>query len=154
MSYVNLGFGVKFLMDNEFVVTTAGRLILNEMLPDDFPYLNEVINEIAEIGSIQEVAEGELGMKIQKSGRTTEWTTGEIEQVDVTVKVSYGENKTALFVDQLMAGNMSAGGDSGSAVLNMNSEIVGLLFAGSSTSTVINRIQNVFSALNVDIIRY
>ena len=122
--------------------------IAQPLNPDD------VVNEIAELGSIQDVAEAELGMKIQKSGRTTEWTTGEIEQVDVTVTVSYGDNKKAVFVDQLMAGNMSAGGDSGSAVLNLKSEIVGLLFAGSSTSTVINRIQNVFSALNVDIIRY
>ncbi|HHJ53434.1 MAG TPA: hypothetical protein ENJ89_09590, partial [Caldithrix abyssi] len=50
------------------------------------------------------------------------------------------------------AGNMSAGGDSGSAVLNEQNEIVGLLFAGSSRSTIINRIQNVFSLLGVDYI--
>ncbi len=120
--------------------------IAQPLNPDD------VINEIAELGTIQGVAEAELGMKVQKSGRTTGWTTGEIEQIDVTVSVSYGSNKTAVFVDQLMTGNMSAGGDSGSAVLNLNSEIVGLLFAGSSSNTIINRIQNVFSALNVDVI--
>ncbi len=114
---------------------------------------NDVINEIMEIGKPAGVAEAELGMAIKKSGRTTGLTTGSIEQIDVTVKVNYGENKTAVFVDQLMAGNMSAGGDSGSAVVNEQNQIVGLLFAGSSTSTIINRIQNVFIALNVDIIQ-
>ncbi|RLD16631.1 hypothetical protein DRI50_01345 [candidate division KSB1 bacterium] len=113
---------------------------------------NDVVNEILEIGKISGVAEAELGMAVKKSGRTTGLTTGSIEQIDVTVKVSYGENKTAVFVDQLMAGSMSAGGDSGSAVLNEQNQIVGLLFAGSSTSTIINRIQNVFDALNVSLL--
>jgi len=114
---------------------------------------NDVKNEILHIGTISGVAEGTLGLNIQKSGRTTGYTTGSIQQIDVTVQVSYGSNKTATFVDQLMAGNMSAGGDSGSAILNKDKEIVGLLFAGSSNSTIINRIQNVFEALKVDIIR-
>ncbi len=113
---------------------------------------NDVLNEILNIGSITGVAEGTLGMSIKKSGRTTGLTTGTIQQVDVTVQVSYGSDKVATFVDQLMAGNMSAGGDSGSAVLNEQNEIVGLLFAGSSSSTIINRIQNVFSLLGVDYI--
>ncbi len=113
---------------------------------------NDVKNEILKIGSITGVAEGTLGMNIKKSGRTTGLTTGIIQQVDVTVEVSYGSNKVATFVDQLMAGNMSAGGDSGSAVLNNDNKIVGLLFAGSSSSTIINRIQNVFSLLGVDYI--
>lgn len=113
---------------------------------------NDVVNEIMEIGTIQGAAEGALGMAVKKSGRTTGLTTGTIEQIDVTIKISYGDNKNAVFVDQLMAGNMSAGGDSGSVVLNDNNEIVGLLFAGSSTNTVMNRIQNVFTALNVGIL--
>jgi len=111
-----------------------------------------VLNEILNIGKISGVSEGTLGLDIKKSGRTTGLTTGAIQQIDVTVQVSYGSNKTATFVDQLMAGEMSAGGDSGSAILNGQNEIVGLLFAGSSNSTIMNRIQNVFSALNVIII--
>lgn len=111
-----------------------------------------VKNEILNIGKIAGIAEGALGMSVKKSGRTTGLTTGTITQIDVTVSVSYGSNKTATFVDQLMAGNMSAGGDSGSAVLDTDNNIVGLLFAGSSSSTIFNRIQNVFSALNVGIV--
>ncbi|MEJ2635479.1 MAG: hypothetical protein P8184_09320 [Calditrichia bacterium] len=110
---------------------------------------NDVINEILQIGTISGVGEGTLGMSIKKSGRTTGLTTGTIQQVDVTAVVSYGANKTATFVDQLLAGSMSQGGDSGSAVLNDQNQIVGLLFAGSNTTTIINRIQNVFQALNV-----
>jgi len=110
---------------------------------------NDVKNEILNIGNILGVENATLGMGLKKSGRTTGYTTGTVQQIDVTSQVSYGSNKVATFVDQLMAGAMSEGGDSGSAVLSDNNKIVGLLFAGSSTSTIINRIQNVFQALNV-----
>jgi hypothetical protein len=119
--------------------------IARPLNPDD------VSDEILQIGTIQGAAEGELGMAIKKSGRTTQFTTGEIEQVDVSANVQYGEGKIARFTDQLMAGAMSQGGDSGSAVLDNSNRLVGLLFAGSDTTTVINRIQNVFSSLGVTV---
>jgi hypothetical protein len=112
---------------------------------------SDVSDEILEIGTIQGSAEAELGMTIKKSGRTTGLTTGVVEQVDVSVNVQYGEGKIALFTDQLMAGAMSQGGDSGSAVLDDTNRLVGLLFAGSDTTTVINRIENVFSLLGVSV---
>lgn len=111
----------------------------------------DVTEEILQIGTIKGNVEGELGMDIKKSGRTTGLTTGTIEQVDVTVNVQYSETQTAVFTDQLLAGAMSQGGDSGSAVLDENNQIVGLLFAGSDTTTIINRIENVFSALGVGV---
>jgi hypothetical protein len=111
----------------------------------------DVTEEILQIGTIQGAATGELGMAIKKSGRTTGLTTGVIEQVDVSVNVQYGEGQIAMFTDQLMAGAMSQGGDSGSAVLDDNNRLVGLLFAGSDTTTVVNRIENVLSALGVSV---
>jgi hypothetical protein len=111
--------------------------------------VRDVSDEILEIGTIQGQATGELGMAIKKSGRTTGFTSGEIQQVDVTTDVQYGPGQIARFSDQLMAGPMSQGGDSGSAVLDGDNRIVGLLFAGSDNSTIINRIENVFSALDV-----
>jgi len=80
---------------------------------------------------------------------STGYTEGTIQQIDATVQVSYGANKVAVFTDQLIAGPMSQGGDSGSVVFNGQNNAVGLLFAGSSTTTVINRIQNVVSALKI-----
>lgn len=112
---------------------------------------DDVMNEILKIGVIQGLVEAELGMTIKKSGRTTGLTTGEILQVDLTVSVAYGEGQVALFTDQLLAGAMSQGGDSGSAVLDESNNLVGLLFAGSESFTVMNRIQNVFSALSVSL---
>jgi hypothetical protein len=109
----------------------------------------DVINEILGFGQINGLKEAELGMQIKKSGRTTGLTFGTIEQTNVTARVSFGFNKTALFTDQLLAGAMSQGGDSGSAVLSEDNHLVGLLFAGSDTTTIMNRIGNVFSAMNV-----
>jgi hypothetical protein len=110
-----------------------------------------VEKRILELGEPQGVGEGTLGLPIHKSGRTTGLTSGEITQVDATVQVSYGAGQVATFTDQLVAGEMSAGGDSGSAVLDGNGRVIGLLFAGSETTTIINRIQNVVDALSVTI---
>lgn len=111
----------------------------------------DVEDEILGIGAINGSARGELGMAIKKSGRTTQLTTGEIEQVDVTVNVQYGEGRIARFSDQLMAGAMSQGGDSGSAVMDENNRLIGLLFAGSDQTTIINRIENVFATLGITV---
>jgi hypothetical protein len=111
----------------------------------------DIRDEIINIGQIQETVPGELGMAIKKSGRTTGFTTGEIQQVDVTANVQYGAGQLAVFTDQLMAGAMSQGGDSGSAVVDDHNRLTGLLFAGSDTTTIINRIENVFSALGVSL---
>ena len=108
-----------------------------------------VTDTIVDVGPVIGTARAELGMRVHKSGRTTGHTHGEIEQVDVTVDVGYGSGRTARFVDQVMAGPISQGGDSGSAVLNESDAIVGLLFAGSEQSTLLNRIEHVFAALEI-----
>lgn len=108
-----------------------------------------VKKEILEIGAISGPGTGSLGTAIKKSGRTTGLTAGEVLQVDVTVNVQYGPGQTAQFSDQLLAGPMSQGGDSGSAVLDNNNRLIGLLFAGSDNSTIINRIEHVFSELGL-----
>ncbi len=122
------------------------------------PLKDEYVDmSIRHIGEIKGLAEGDIGMAIKKSGRTTDFTSGTIDQIDVTVTVQYGEGRTARFTDQLMAGPMSKGGDSGSAIFSDNNDeeknnhLVGLLFAGSDNSTIINRIQNVFSALGLSL---
>lgn len=108
-----------------------------------------VRDEILNIGKVTELAEGELGMEVKKMGRTTRLTFGTIQQIDATIKVSYGE-QSAFFADQFITSDMSQGGDSGSAVVSANdNKLVGLLFAGSDIITVVNRIQNVFAALNI-----
>ncbi len=112
---------------------------------------NLVKDEILEIGKIKGLGQGELGLAIKKSGRTTGLTTGEILQVDVTANVQFGPGRIAQFTDQLVAGPMSQGWDSGSAVLDNDNRLVGLLFAGSDNSTIINRIEHVFSELNLSL---
>jgi len=92
-----------------------------------------------------------VGTLVKKTGRTTNFTTGRIVAINATVDVGYGGGKVARFKDQFIAGGMSAGGDSGSLVTTLDSIAVGLLFAGSTTSTIINPIENVRSLLKVEV---
>jgi len=116
------------------------------------PLSADLINpDILNIGIPTGVGTATLGTQVQKSGRTTGLTTDQITQIDVTVSVNYG-GKLAIFRNQLMAGAMSQGGDSGSAVLDMNKQVVGLLFAGSNTTTIMNPIQFVLDALQVQLV--
>jgi len=118
--------------------------------PTAYQHVDETI---LGLGPPTGVAEGLLGVTVKKHGRTTGLTTGVISQVDVVSQVMY-DNQIAVFEDQLIVTgqeSFSAGGDSGSAVLDPNLALVGLLFAGSSTVTIVNRIQNVFSLLGVSL---
>jgi hypothetical protein len=56
------------------------------------------------------------------------------------------------FRDQVLCTRYSASGDSGSAVLNMEKEIVGLHFAGSDSSSIFNRIGHVLDALSIEVV--
>jgi len=105
---------------------------------------------IHQIGPPQGSRNISLGGQVKKSGRTTGYTEGRIIQIDVTTAVMYG-GKSATFTGQLMADGMSAPGDSGSAVLDSDNYVVGLLFAGSNTTTLINPIEPILNALNIAI---
>lgn len=106
-------------------------------------------NEILNIGAINGTIGPTLGMGVRKSGRTTGLTTGSIVLLNATVNVAYGP-KTARFTGQIITTPMSQGGDSGSLVVDANSQnAVGLLFAGSPQATIFNPIDIVLSELNL-----
>ena len=98
---------------------------------------------------------------LEKSGRTTSKTTGKIGSINVTVTVSgYGPcgmgRNTAVFVKQFLINSktFSAPGDSGSLIVTQPSpgtkpKPVGLLFAGSPSTTVGNPINSVLTALGI-----
>lgn len=112
-----------------------------------------VSNEILYIGKPVGAGEATLGTAVQKTGRTTGYTQGVITQIDATLRIEYEEGAaSALFTGQLVASPMSQPGDSGSAVLDMDRRIVGLLFAGSEGATIINPIDQVLAALNVELV--
>ena len=112
----------------------------------------DLLAEIMGIGLIAGTTQAELGMPIRKSGRTTGFTTGEILAIDATVNVNFGNGRTASFDGQFVAGPMSDGGDSGSLIIAADApEAVGLLFAGSTQTTIFNPMQTVLDLLGVDL---
>jgi len=93
-----------------------------------------------------------INMNVQKYGRTTGQTTGQISAINTTVDVQYPNGLCARFVDQIVItpGGFSAGGDSGSLIVvnggDDDRRPVGLLFAGSPSITVANPIDEVLAA--------
>jgi Carboxypeptidase regulatory-like domain len=96
-----------------------------------------------------------LDMAVQKYGRTTGLTLGQVTGINATVLISYGQGKTARFVNQIIVtpGGFSAAGDSGSLIVTTDgtNSPVGLLFAGSSSDTIANPIDAVLSHFGVSI---
>ncbi|HEX6185251.1 MAG TPA: hypothetical protein VFZ44_15305 [Pyrinomonadaceae bacterium] len=97
-----------------------------------------------------------VGMPVKKSGRTTGFTTGTISSINTSVSVAYPKScgatggKAFTFTNQVVVGggSFSAGGDSGSLILNTNNNPVALLFAGSSSATIGNPINEVLARLS------
>jgi len=93
-----------------------------------------------------------IGDTVQKTGRTTNYSTGRVTHVNATVNVNYGGGRTARMDRQIVTTAMSAGGDSGSLLLDMEENAVGLLFAGSSVVTIHNHIMFVQKQLGIRIV--
>jgi len=101
--------------------------------------------------------EAELGLSVQKYGRTTGLTTGRITGINATIDVSY-RTGTARFEDQIVisGSDFSAGGDSGSLVVTKGVLLgdrrpVGLLFAGAANTTLANPIDVVLDRFGITI---
>ena len=98
---------------------------------------------------------------VKKFGRTTKETRGKVIAINTTIHVNYGGGRLAKFVNQIIIspGSFSSGGDSGSLVVthakgrdkSAAGYPVGLLFAGSSTITVLNPIDAVLNEFGVRI---
>jgi hypothetical protein len=86
---------------------------------------------------------------LQKTGRTTNWSTGRTIAINATVNVGYGGGRVARFYGQIVTERMGGPGDSGSLVLDLNRNAIGLLFAGSSTHTIINHLWYVRQLLGI-----
>jgi hypothetical protein len=95
-----------------------------------------------------EVSKGDI---VRKSGYTTGVTAGQVVRTNVSVVVWYGD-RSAYFVDQIVVTqdnwSFAAPGDSGSAV-DKDGEFVGLLFAGSERSAVINKAGHIIDGLGI-----
>jgi hypothetical protein len=95
-----------------------------------------------------------VGENVTKSGRTTGVTTGTVEAVNVMAQVAYDVCGVARFLRQvsITPGTFSAGGDSGSAILDQGTKKpVALLFAGSDTRTLGSPMSTVLDELGVAI---
>ena len=87
-------------------------------------------------------------------------TKGKVYALNATVNVGY-DSGVALFVNQIIItpGTFSAGGDSGSLIVvdgkarykSQKGQPVGLLFAGSSSYTIANPINEVLARFGVTV---
>ncbi len=98
-----------------------------------------------------------VGMRVGKSGRTTQLTVGRITDCNASIRVNFGGGRVANFRDQItirgLRGNFSAGGDSGSLIWSWDRRRnpIGLLFAGGGGFTFANKIHRVLSALDINL---
>jgi len=144
---------LNFAGGNNLVDAAIAKVISGQVSPT---------GSILEIGTVSATTVNPtLGLAVEKSGRTTAKTTGKIDSINVTVNVSgYGPcglgTKTAVFIAQFLINSktFSAPGDSGSLIVmqgppGTKPKPVGLLFAGSQSTTLGNPINSVLTALGI-----
>jgi len=113
-----------------------------------------VSNQILFIGAPQGTTTPAIDMAVHKFGRTTGYTVGQITSVDTDVTVQYDLGNLTFTGQIIVVGNSGASfsnaGDSGSLILQRGTnKAVALLFAGSSSHTIANHIDDVLQALAI-----
>lgn len=95
----------------------------------------------------------EVGMQVQKVGRTSGHTIGMVRDIHFRSKLSYpkpgGGSAKVGFYDQVLCSRYTDGGDSGSLVCDMSGRAVGLHWCGSESASVFTPIKFVFDELRI-----
>jgi hypothetical protein len=112
----------------------------------------------------KDIVNATINLPVKKYGRTTGLTHGQVTEINVTSAVCYDKcshpfrAKLAWFDNQIAIESVSndafsMGGDSGSLIVtdDQSKNPVGLLFAGSSTTTLANRIDLVLNHFDVSV---
>ena len=113
-----------------------------------------VSKKILFIGPPNGTAAAAIDMQVHKFGRTTGYRVGRITSIETDVIVGY-EMGNLQFTNQILivgqnSQAFSAAGDSGSLILERGTNhAVALLFAGSTSHTIANHIEDVLQALGV-----
>jgi hypothetical protein len=96
------------------------------------------------------------GMYVQKMGRTTTLSVARVQDIDLRVPATYPDGSGRIarvgFADQVLVTFYSSGGDSGSPVLDMDNNVVGLHMAGSAIIGIFCKISNIVSQLDIEIV--
>jgi hypothetical protein len=109
-------------------------------------------NDTLYIGPPAGTKPAQIDMVVHKFGRTTTYTVGRISSIDTDVAVNYDSGRLVFQNQVIVVGldgsTFSDAGDSGSLIMERGTNAaVALLFAGSSTHTIANHIEDVLSSL-------
>ena len=109
-----------------------------------------VSDEILDVGSVTSTADAVVGVRVAKSGRTTCYTEGTVQDVNAAVKVHGYPWGYSIFEDQINTDRIVEPGDSGSLLIDASTKAaVGLVFAGSEEVGVANKISHVARLLGI-----
>ena len=89
---------------NQYLVTTVGKLIFNEILPDSFPYVNEPSDENIERYTPNKyfIAPGEnIPEKIKEIPKATAFNKGTLEKIIAQMFKKYRTTETSIMLDKL-----------------------------------------------------
>ncbi len=96
------------------------------------------------------------GMYVQKMGRTTTLSVARVQDKDLRLPSTYPNGSGQLgrvgFSDQVLVTFYSAPGDSGSPVLDMDNNVVGLHVAGSAIVGIFCKIANIIDLLGIEVV--
>ena len=123
----------------DVAIATADPALVENLILGTTPWEREVRREWF-------LAEGEIGMQVLKSGRTTAITTNVIRYIDWSGWVMFARPwlRKAFFTDQLVVQNPFARpGDSGSMVFTPEGRFIGLLWAGGRIGIIVCKSRHV-----------
>ena len=114
----------------------------------------EASNDIPGVGRIEGItSEIELGDTVRIVGRTSGLVEGRVTAIDVTTSIWISSNERIILAGMIETPKLSNPGDSGAPVLTTDNKLLGIVYASSSTTTLIIPIEPILEELDVELVQ-